>query len=145
LQQNKKKAKAEGKNCHAKTVGTHTRLFFIFHFSPFNMAETRDWSAFIGERLSEPWRADRAGAALMPEHLQQIASKWLTIASPIKLRLLLAVVAARRQVFNKESQISILKQFRSLPILIIDQQPGRASSESRGTRHRPSRPPLENL
>jgi hypothetical protein len=62
-----------------------------------SMSETRDWSLFIGERLSAPWTADRAGPALIPEHLRQVASKWFTIASQVKLRLLLAVVAARRQ------------------------------------------------
>lgn len=81
----------------------------------------RDWSVFIGERLDAPWTSDRAGAALMPEHLRQVvllcapssscctfcvggpdrggqAGKWFTMASQIKLRLLLAVAAARRQV-----------------------------------------------
>ena len=61
------------------------------------MAEDeRDWSVFVGERLSAPWTADRAGPALMPEHLRQVAGKWFTIASQVKVRLLLAVVAARR-------------------------------------------------
>jgi len=32
----------------------------------------RDWSVFIGERLDAPWTSDRAGAALMPEHLRQV-------------------------------------------------------------------------
>ena len=32
----------------------------------------RDWSVFLNERLSGPWTADRAGAALMPEHLRQV-------------------------------------------------------------------------
>ena len=32
----------------------------------------RDWAVFLNERLSGPWTADRAGPALMPEHLRQV-------------------------------------------------------------------------
>ena len=32
----------------------------------------RDWTVFLNERLSAPWTADRAGPALMPEHLRQV-------------------------------------------------------------------------
>ena len=46
------------------------------------MSGERDWSVFIGERLNAPWTSDRAGAALMPEHLRQVVSATLLAASP---------------------------------------------------------------
>jgi hypothetical protein len=45
------------------------------------MSVDRDWSVFIGERLNAPWTSDRAGAALMPEHLRQVVPVTL-LASP---------------------------------------------------------------
>jgi hypothetical protein len=56
----------------------------------------RDWSVWLEDRLSDPWTADRVASSLNADVLQQVAAKWASMTSPVKMRVMLAMVGSRR-------------------------------------------------
>jgi hypothetical protein len=56
----------------------------------------RDWSVWLEDRLSDPWTADRVATALNSDVLQQVGAKWASMTSPVKMRVMLAMIGARK-------------------------------------------------
>ena len=56
----------------------------------------RDWSVWLEDRLSDPWTADRVATALNSDVLQQVGAKWASMTPPVKMRVMLAMIGARK-------------------------------------------------
>ena len=56
----------------------------------------RDWCVWLEDRLSDPWTADRVATSLNADVLLQVAAKWASMTSPVKMRVMLAMVGSRR-------------------------------------------------
>ncbi len=48
------------------------------------------------DRLSDPWTADRVATSLNSDVLQQVGAKWASMTSPVKIRVMLAMIGARK-------------------------------------------------